>query len=151
MSLLLRDPFDDFFFGWEPFLAPVLRSEDQVASKRAASSSMKPYTPILSADLVENESAYQVHVDLPGVNKADLDVSFHEGIMTIRAERKEVQDSETDKVRKIERSYGKVQRSIRLPKNVNPARAEASLKDGVLLVSIPKSDEALQVHKLTIQ
>ena len=71
--------------------------------------------------------------------------------MTIRAERKEVQDSETDKVRKIERSYGKVQRSIRLPKNVNPARAEASLKDGVLLVSIPKSDEALQVHKLTIQ
>ena len=65
MSLLLRslnhhDPFDDFFFGWEPFLAPVLRSEDQVASKRAASSSMKPYTPILYADLVENESGLTI-------------------------------------------------------------------------------------------
>ena len=53
---------------------------NQVASKSASSSSTKPYTPILSADLLENESAYQVHVDLPGVNKADLEVSFNEGI-----------------------------------------------------------------------
>jgi len=139
---------------------------------------MKPYTPILSADLVEHEAAYQVHVDLPGVDKSLLDVSFHDGLMTIQAERKEVvtsNDSNNDNndknagsaseqenknneknekkkltVHKIERSYGKVQRSIRLPKDADTSRAEASLKDGVLLVSIPKNEQS-QVHKLTIQ
>lgn len=151
MSLsLFRDPFDDVFFGFsDPFFTTALQqyqSSDEPPLKKL---SLKKFTPILSADVLENDNDYQVHVDLPGVDKADLDISFNEGVLSISAERKEVQETKKDKFHKVERSFGKVQRSIRLPKNADVSNAQASLKDGVLTVTIGKK-EVPNVHKITV-
>jgi HSP20 family protein len=115
-------------------------------------STVKRFSPLLSADVVESENDYHVHVDLPGVNKEDLDISFNDGLMTITAERKEVMESNSvfHKVHKVERNFGKVQRSIALPKNADAEHAQASMKDGVLMISFPKIAESPKAKKIPI-
>jgi len=91
-----------------------------------------------------------VSCDLPGVKKEDLDITLHEGHVTIKAERKETHDVENDKVHRSERSYGSVERTINLPKNCDVSNAEAKLENGVLSIKFPKKDPPVQSRKLQV-
>ena len=123
-------------------VVPVLRrSNDQ----------LKDLTPILSADLVEGERDFSVHVDLPGVNPADVDVSVANGQLTIKAERKAVHEDNGAHSHRIERSYGKVQRSVALPRNANPDSADCEFVNGVLTVKFAKREEAPASRKLEVR
>eukprot|EP01038_Epipyxis_sp_PR26KG_P003977 gene3977-5699_t len=109
---------------------------------------MKALAPLMTADLVESDTDYHIHVDLPGVE--DLDITIQDGFLTIKADRKCVHETNVNKMHSVERSYGKVQRSFSIPKNANVDNAEAKFKDGVLVVSFPKQTTGPAPRKLLV-
>lgn len=115
------EPFDDLFRG---FFRPVRMDRE---------------LPQFKMDVKENEKAYTVHADLPGVKKEDIHVSIEGNTVAISAEtRSESEQKEGEKVLKRERSYGKVYRSFSLGADIDEASATAKYNDGVLELVLPK-------------
>lgn len=111
---------------------------DLAVPLRNSRKEFKELTPILSADLVERADDFQLHVDLPGVDASDLEVTIANGMVNIKAERKQVHEDKAGLHHRIERSFGSVQRSIPIPKNANSDSADASFVNGVLTVQFAK-------------
>lgn len=130
------------------------QAEQAVANPASATNSFfRQLSPLLGSDLVESESDYKIHVDLPGVEAGDVDISLVENkFLVIQAERKYVHEEEKDKVHSMERSYGKVQRRFRIPANADVDKADTSFKNGVLTLVFPKKvvNAEGNVRKLTI-
>lgn len=102
-------------------------------------------------DLIETESAYHVHIDVPGVEPNEIDISVVDKYLEVKAERKPLYDPKSVKIHAAERGVGKVHRKLRIPANADIDHAETKLKHGVLTVTIPKkAPEEKQVKKLTI-
>ena len=80
--------------------------------------------------------------ELPDMNREDIDVSFENGVITIKGERKFDEATRKEQYQRVERHYGSFTRSFTLPNTVDPARISASYKNGVLTVRIPQRDEA---------
>ncbi|RYH29384.1 Hsp20/alpha crystallin family protein [archaeon] len=110
--------------------------------------SLQQLAPLMSADLIESENDFHVHVDIPGAE--NLEISVDNGILTISAERKVKHEIDNDIEHTIERSFGKVKRRLALPPNAIGDNAKATYKDGVLTVTMPKSVESRKRKKLTI-
>jgi len=100
-------------------------------------------TPILAADVLEVKDAFNIHIDLPGIKKEDLDVDITDDFISIKGERKQVHEENTDYIMQVERHWGKVARTIPVPKGVNVKEASANFENGVLEVRLPKAAEAL--------
>ena len=93
-------------------------------------------------DLHETENSYTVKAEMPGVKKEDIDVTVHDGVLTINAETHyEHEDKEGGRVIRQERRYGKYARSIRLGKDVDKDNVSAHYSDGVLELELPKVEE----------
>ena len=137
-NLARVDPFgdiDDLFKGF--FMRPVLmEGQPQMQIKM---------------DVKEDDSAYTVHADIPGVKKEDIHVSIEGNQVSISAEtRTEKEEKKGEKVLRSERYYGKVARSFTLAHDVDEARAQAKYTDGVLELTLPKKP-ATAGKKLAIQ
>jgi HSP20 family protein len=135
---LISDPFrDEFFAGMK---------------SSSGSELTKPFAPLLTSDLIETETEYKVLADLPGVEPSALDLHIEKNNLVMKAERKHSHETKTDKVHSLERSYGTVQRVIRLPKNADMDKASTSFKNGVLTVTFPKlAHVAPEKRKLEIK
>lgn len=125
-SLARFDPFgdiDDLFRGF--FVRPaLLEGQPQMQIKM---------------DLKEDDKAYTVHADIPGVKKEDIQVSIDGNRVSISAESKmEKEEKEGEKVLRSERYCGKVARSFTLLHDVDEAQAQAKYSDGVLELTLPK-------------
>ena len=94
-----------------------------------------------SLDLVEHSERYEVVVDIPGVDQKDVTVEFAEGALQIRGERLAPEPPEEARVLRRERSAGRFGRSVVFRDEVDVARIEATFRDGVLRVSVPKSEK----------
>jgi HSP20 family protein len=91
-------------------------------------------------DVREESEGYVVEVDLPGLNREDIDVTLENDVLTISGERK-VEDAKSEQtVHRRERFCGKFTRSMSFPGDVDPENVAASFKDGVLKVEIKKSE-----------
>ena len=95
-----------------------------------------------SMDIVEMNEKYQLTAELPGVDENDIDISFLDGLLTISGEKKEMNDEENKNYHLGERWFGKFQRSFPLPANIDWVSIEASFKDGLLTINIPKPPKA---------
>jgi len=95
-----------------------------------------------SVDVAENEKAYEVKAEIPGMKKEDIKVNFEDGVLTIQGEKKEEIEKKEKNVQISERVYGRFQRSFRLPKQAKTEAIKATYKDGVLTLEIPKAEEA---------
>ena len=95
----------------------------------------------LPIDLVETEAGYELQASLPGVNSDDIDITLNEKVLVIRAEVKKEEQREEDSWHIRERRWGSFSRSVRLPKEVDIQRIEANFENGVLLLSLPQSEE----------
>ena len=138
LSLARTDPFgdiDDLFKGF--FVRPVLfEGQPQMQIKM---------------DLKEDDKAYTVHADIPGVKKEDIHVSIEGNQVSISAETKtEKEEKKGEKVLRSERYFGKVARSFTLAHDVDEAKAQAKYNDGVLELTLPKK-AASSAKKLAIQ
>ncbi len=96
-----------------------------------------------SVDIEEEEDKYVIKADLPGVEKKDIDVKLENGILSIRGEKQtETETGKGTKRHRTERFHGTFARSFTLPDAVKADKVDASYKDGVLELSIPKAEEA---------
>jgi HSP20 family protein len=95
-----------------------------------------------AVDIEEREDAYHVKAELPGVNKDDVKITLQENILTIRGEKKQEREAKDAHVHRVERSYGSFQRSFTLPTSVKQGAVDASFKDGILSVTLPKAEES---------
>lgn len=93
-------------------------------------------------DLTETEDRLQLRMDLPGVDPKEIDIQVKGNHVTITGERKEEQEEKGETFHRIERRSGRFSRSIMLPCSVNEAQTSADYHDGVLTISIPKSEAA---------
>ena len=91
-------------------------------------------------ELGETEEDIRVTAELPGLDEKDVDISLEEGVLTLRGEkRSEVDDKDRGY---SERSYGRFERRIGLPKGIDRDRANATFRNGVLTVTLPKTEAA---------
>jgi HSP20 family protein len=103
-------------------------------------------------DLVDTEDAYRMTADLPGMSEKDIELTVSEGVLTFKGEKKEERDERDKGYYLSERRYGSFQRSFRLPADVDEAKLEATMKNGVLSVVLPKAAEAKsKAKKLSIK
>ena len=119
---LLRDEF--FNQGW-PF-----------ANGRELARPNFAFTP--AVDVVEEEGAYLVNVELPGVKPEEIEVEVKDGVLTLRGERKHSSEENKNGYRRVERTYGRFQRAFTLPEGVSAEGIEAHTADGILTVTVPK-------------
>lgn len=95
-----------------------------------------------AVDFYEDRDQLVLKAELPGVNRENLDLSLHDGVLTLAGERREEKTFENAEVHRSERFLGKFQRSFTLPVAVDAAKVQASFKDGILTVTLPKAETA---------
>ena len=93
-------------------------------------------------DVVEDENNLMLTVELPGMDKDDVQITLEKGVLTVSGEKKQSEETKGKNFHRIERSYGAFSRSFTLPREVDGEKAEASYENGVLTVTVPKSEQA---------
>jgi len=95
-------------------------------------------------DIAEADEHFIVKADLPGIDPKNLDISLTGNVLIISGEKKEKREEKNERYHTIERQFGSFSRSFMLPADVKEEGIEAVYKDGVLRVTIPKSERAKQ-------
>ena len=93
------------------------------------------------ADVIENNEAYIIKAELPGVNKNDVKITLRENVLTIKGEKKQEKEENGKNFHRVERSYGSFERSFALPAEVKDDKIDAAYKDGILTITLPKAEE----------
>jgi HSP20 family protein len=130
------DQFFDNFFGKEFGLSPW--------------SSFGAFSP--QVDVSETEKEFKVTAELPGLDENNVEVSLSRNMLTISGEKKQEKEDKRENYYHVERSYGSFKRSIPLSAEVEADKVEASFKNGVLSVTLPKTAEAQrQTKRITVK
>lgn len=133
----LRHPDRDFFdrfFG--DFTLPSLMFEDA------------EWTPAF--DVSETDNELIIKAEVPGMDKKDINITVSDGMLTIKGEKKHEKKEENEHYHRVETHYGAFSRTLRLPTEVEADKVDATYKDGVLNVTLPKS-EAVEPKKIEIK
>ena len=132
--------FDDFFKDFAPgFYVRPLHGD------------ALPQPSQIKIDVKEDDAAYTVHAEVPGVPKEDINVSIDGNVVSLRAEvRQHDQKKEGEKLLRSERYYGSVARSFQLPVDVEAAQAKARYDNGVLTLTLPKK-QGNKTQRLAIE
>ncbi len=93
-------------------------------------------------DVMEHKDAFVIKAELPGVEKNNVKITLQENLLTIRGEKKQEKEEKDMNVHRVERAYGAFERSFSLPTTVKSDKIDASFRDGVLTVTLPKVEEA---------
>lgn len=94
------------------------------------------------ADVSESDSKYEISVELPGIDEKDIELGISDGVLTLKAEKKDEREEKKKDYHLTERSYGSVRRSFRIPEGVETDKIKAAFSKGVLEVTLPKTKEA---------
>ena len=137
MNMQVWNPFQEF----ENLLARYNKSNANGPGTSVNSDlSFADWAP--SVDIEEEEDRYVIKADLPGVDKKDIDVKLENGVISIRGEKQTEKETGTGTKRhRTERFYGTFARSFTLPEAVKADKVDASYRDGVLSLAIPKTDQ----------
>lgn len=128
-----RDLFDRFFDDWD---FPSLFNETN------------EWTPAFDID--ENDKEYVVSAELPGIDIKDVEISIADGMLSVKGEKKNETEDKGEGYHRIERRYGSFHRSFRIPGKVESDKVDASYKDGILKVLLPKA-EGTETKKIEIK
>lgn len=127
----LRDQIDQLF-------------EAPLGELARASQILSGWTPAL--DMFEDKDNVYVRAELPGMKKEEIDLSLHEGSLSISGERKQESTLGDAEVYRSERFFGRFQRTVSLPMPVAAEKVKAQYADGILTVTLPKAEEAKPKH-----
>ena len=108
----------------------------------------RPLVPAM--DVTEEENRYVVRAELPGLSKDDIEISYQDGILMLKGERKQTEETKSGRYFLRERFEGKFGRNLQLPEKVDVDKIEASFENGVLELVLPFSPEA-QPRKIQIR
>ncbi len=128
-SELFRDRFNRFF---DQTFDDTVASSDTLGSRH--------WMP--AVDIKESDEALTLSAELPGLAKADVQLSIENNVLTLSGERKFEKDVKKESYHRVERAYGAFSRSFTLPNNVKTEAVEANFDNGILNVMIPKVEEA---------
>ena len=135
-SLLEKDIFDRFERLFEDFALPSLFEEREA------------WVPAF--DVIENDKEYVLTAELPGIDPKDIDITISNGILTIKGEKKREEENKGEGYYFMERRYGAFQRSFRIPEEIKVDEVDATYKNGVLKLVLPKA-EVNNVKKIEIK
>lgn len=130
--------------GWTtPYdaLTDVRRELDRVfgESERTNGGSVLP----LAMDVIETADELRATIELPGVRPEDVEITVDDNVLTVAGEKKVTLETDDEAgVRISERRYGRFERSFVLPQNVDSERVSADVEHGVLMLRLPKREEA---------
>ncbi len=130
----------------EPFRDLGLHNEverlfnNMLGSGGRAPATAGAFAPAL--DVEETEDEFTLVIELPGVAPEDVDITLEENVLTVSGERAFYADKEADGFRRVERSFGRFHRAVRLPDRVAGDRVQADYRDGLLTITVPKAEEA---------
>ena len=123
----MRTEMDRF---WDSFVPSALRRTDDSGEW------------FLSLDVSETKNEIIVKAEVPGMDPKDIDISLSNGTLTIKGEKKQEREEKDEDYHLVERHYGSFMRSVMLPSEVKQDKINASYKNGILKVVLPKSEEA---------
>ena len=116
---------------WDSFLEGTLRKRGEDGTE---------WFP--SLDVSETKNELVVKAEVPGMDPKDIDISLSDGVLTMKGEKRQEKEEKEADYHLVERSYGGFTRSVQLPKEVKGDKISASYKDGILKITLPKSEEA---------
>lgn len=120
-------------FDWSPFRRSSLTTDDENIT-------VPEWAPLV--DIVEDGKEYLIKVELPEVQKDDVKVTVESGTLTISGERKAEKEQKGRRFHRVERYYGRFERSFSVPDDAEADDVKAEFKDGVLRVHLAKSEQA---------
>tara|TARA_R110000787_G_scaffold216862_1_gene325837 strand:- start:998 stop:1501 length:504 start_codon:yes stop_codon:yes gene_type:complete len=137
----LKEEMDDLFSSYIPALPALGRSN----GGRMLAMPTK-------LDVSETDEAIELVLDVPGIDRKDIDISLTDSSVKITGKREEKKEEKGKNYHRMERSYGAFERQVPLPCEVDAEKVSATLKKGVLSVTLPKSETARQTaKKITIK
>jgi HSP20 family protein len=104
------------------------------------SSGLRTWTP--PVDIYETDDALVLKAELPGVSKDEVSIEVHQNTLILRGQRKHETEVKEEHYHRVERAYGTFQRSFVLPAMVDQEKVQATFKDGILELHLPKSEAA---------
>ena len=113
---------------------------DRFSKEVSSSKSEQHWNP--SLNLAETKDSLVAELEVPGINPKDINITVTGEMLTVTGEKKQEASREGKSYHLVERVYGKFNRSIRLPATVDPDRVEARYKDGILLMTMAKTESA---------
>ncbi len=148
MSLVRWEPFGDV----DTFFNRLMPSNYANWPRLSVEANGKKLDWAPSADISETDKEYVIRAELPAVKKEDVQVTFEDGMLTIKGERRQQKDDKNEKFHRVESFYGSFERRFSLPENVNADTISCDSKEGILTVHIPKSEMLKQKPKqITVQ
>jgi HSP20 family protein len=139
----LRDQIDRLMDEFDRGLFPSRWMEMTPFSK--LTSEIRGLVP--AVDVIDEEKAYRVTAELPGLTEKDIEVTKDGDLLTIKGEKKEEHEEKEKGYFLSERHFGSVERSLRLPEGIDDSKIEAKFENGVLTVTLPKTPEAVSKPK----
>lgn len=133
--------FDEFFRGFQEPMG--------LWSTPFASLEKSDFVP--RVDVSENEKEIQLHAELPGMTEKDIQLTLDNGMLVVRGEKKQEEEQKDKNYHCIERRYGSFYRSVPITCEVETDKIEASFRNGVLSVVIPKKHSAEKSTKIEIK
>jgi HSP20 family protein len=115
---------------------------------RAVGGGVSAWTP--ACNTFEDEQGFWVQAALPGMDRKNIEIVVEDGVLVLKGERKEEASDETRTYFAREIVWGAFARSFRLPANVDTAKVEATYKDGILSIALPKREES-KPRRITIE
>ena len=100
-----------------------------------------------AVDVAETDKAYEITAELPGLEEKNIEVKLANGVLSIKGEKQEEKEEKQKDYYRRERSFGSFERSFQVPDHVDDDKIEASFKNGILSVTLPKSAEAQKQAK----
>ncbi len=143
MSTALATPEERGSRVWDPFR--IAREEMETLWSQLIgepTDGRRPGRMLPSLDLTETANTVDVRMDVPGMKAEDIDIQLNNGMLTISGERKEEKEEKGKTLHRVERRYGSFSRSVTLPATVAEDKVDAQYRDGVLTVSLQKTEEA---------
>jgi HSP20 family protein len=118
--------------------------EAPLAELAHSSQLLSGWTPAL--DVFEEKDNVIVKAEVPGMKREDIEVSLHDGLLSISGERRSQENHQEAEVYRAERFFGRFQRTVTLPTPVAADKVKAQYKDGILTVILPKTEESKPKH-----
>ena len=136
-----RDPFSSFRHEmdrlFDDFFAPVAGEGRNAAASGQAAALVRP-----NIDVDETDQAYRVSAELPGLTEKEVELNLRDNTLTISGEKRSEREEEKGGRRYAERSFGRFERTIPFPVEVDADRIDAVFRNGVLTVTLPKNEKA---------
>lgn len=142
----LREEIDQVFNrflgeSW-PLLGSRFRSLSDWDPFRATAAGSSMMAPPVHADVTETEKAYEISMELPGMDERDVEIDVSDNLLSIKGEKRTEKEEEDKDHHLTERRFGSFRRAFAVPTGVEQEKVAASFAKGVLKVTLPKSKEA---------